>query len=153
MTHPLRRRLPGRLITAAVALTVVGAAAACTATPSATPSTPPSTPPSSTASSAPASPGSAPGSTPAGALVIDITLAGGSVTPNAKKFDVTVGQTVVLNVTTDHDDQIHVHSEPEVELEVTANQPASTQFTLQQSGSFEVESHHPEKIIAILNVR
>lgn len=149
MTHPLRRRLPGRLITAALALTVVGAAAACTATPSATPSTPPS----STASSAPASPGSTPGSTPAGALVIDITLAGGSVTPNAKKFDVTVGQTVVLNVTTDHDDQIHVHSEPEVELEVTANQPASTQFTLQQSGRFEVESHHPGKIIAILNVR
>ena len=149
---------PRRLATTLVSLTAAGLVAACSGTPAATPSDPASAVPSA-ATSASGSTSTAPSadassaSTPAGALVLDITLADGQVTPNGDKYDVTVGQTVVLNVTSDHDDEIHVHSEPEVEIEVKAGVPVSTQFVTQQSGSFEVEAHHPEKTIATLNVR
>lgn len=87
-------------------------------------------------------------------LVIDITLFGGDqVNPNGKKVDVEQGQTVVLNVTSDRDDEIHVHGDIEVAIPVTADGTASDSFVAEDVGSFEVESHHPNKIIAILNVR
>lgn len=167
MINPVPRRLPTTL----VALTAAGLLAACSGTPAAAPSAAPSAdttsaaaPSASSSSAAPSASSSSAASpseptsassatTPDGALVIDIILVDGTVTPNGTKYDVAVGQTVVLNVTSDHDDEIHVHSEPEVELEVIAGTPVSTQFVTQQSGSFEVEAHHPEKIIAILNVR
>lgn len=142
MINPVPRQLPTTL----VALIAAGLLTACSSTPAA--------PSASSSAASPSEPTSASSATtPDVAFVIDITLVDGTVTPNGTKYDVAVGQTVVLNVTSDHDDEIHVHGEPEVELEVIAGTPVSTQFVTEQSGSFEVEAHHLEKIIAILNAR
>lgn len=114
---------------------------------------------SSAASSAPASP-SASSTAPTGTsaepsasgLVVDITVADGKVTPNGRKLNVKVGEQVTLNVTSDEDDEIHAHIGGDgYELEVTAGKPTTGSFTLTSAGSFEVESHHLEKIIVILN--
>jgi hypothetical protein len=109
--------------------------------------------PPATANSAPASP--APNSaTATGVVTLNIKLVGGKVTPNGDKIDIRRGQTVKINVLSDHDDEVHVHtSGAGFELAVKANQPASGRFVADEIGSFEVESHHPQKIIAILNVR
>ncbi len=57
-------------------------------------------------------------------------------------------------MTSDMDDEIHAHTGGAgYELEVKANEPTTGTFTLPSPGSFEVESHHLEKIIVILNVR
>ena len=86
------------------------------------------------------------------ALVVDITIAGGKVTPNGQKVPVKVGQQVTLRVTSDEDDEIHAHTGGDgYELEVPAGKPTTGSFTLTSAGSFEVESHHLEKIIVILN--
>ena len=54
-------------------------------------------------------------------MTIDITIADGQVTPNGKKINIEVGQTVVLNVTSDEHDEIHAHTEGGgYELEVPA---------------------------------
>jgi len=112
-------------------------------------------PSSSAASSASSSP--TPSASPcadAAAVTIDITIKDGQVQPNGEKIDVTKGQTVVLNVTSDADDEIHAHTTGDgYELEVTAGKPARGQLVASDTGSFEVESHHLEKIIAILVVR
>ncbi|HEX7209756.1 MAG TPA: hypothetical protein VF241_02445 [Propionibacteriaceae bacterium] len=110
------------------------------------------TAPSSAAiSSAPASGSSV--ATPA-ALTINIRIANGKVDPNGKKIDASVGQEVILQVTSDMDDEIHAHTGGAgYEMEVKANEPTTGTFTLPSPGSFEVESHHLEKIIVILNVR
>jgi FtsP/CotA-like multicopper oxidase with cupredoxin domain len=90
----------------------------------------------------------------ANAVTIDVTIKDGQVQPNGKKIDVSKGQTVVLNVTSDADDEIHAHTSGDgYELEVTADKPAAGKFVAADTGSFEVESHHLEKIIAILVVR
>ena len=88
-------------------------------------------------------------------VVVDITIADGKVTPNGEKVDVAVGQEVELNVTSDADDEIHAHTDDAdgYELEVKAGVPTTGRFTVASAGSFEVESHHLEKIIVILNVR
>lgn len=86
-------------------------------------------------------------------VVIDITLSGSTTTPSGKKINVSKGQQVMLTVNSDHDDQVHVHGGYGVELPVTSGKAASTSFVADQVGSFEVESHHPHKIIAILNIR
>jgi len=102
-------------------------------------------------SSAPASGSSV--ATPA-ALTINIKIANGKVDPNGKKIDASVGQEVILQVTSDMDDEIHAHTGGAgYELEVKANEPTTGTFILPAPGSFEVESHHLEKIIVILNVR
>jgi hypothetical protein len=90
----------------------------------------------------------------ANALTIDITIAGGDVTPNGQKLDVAIGQQVVLNVTSDEDDEVHAHTGGDgYELAVKAGQPATGSFTLTSAGSFEVELHHLEKVVVVLNAR
>jgi hypothetical protein len=64
------------------------------------------------------------------------------------------GQTVKLTVTSDSEDAIHAHTGGAgFELAVTPGKPAEGEFVASEAGSFEVESHHLDKIIAILVVR
>jgi len=85
---------------------------------------------------------------------IDITLSNGQVDPNAEKIDVQRGQTIVLNVSSDEDDEIHAHiGDPGYELEVKSGKTTRGEFVVSDSGRFEVESHNLERVIVILNVR
>ncbi len=147
--RPIRDRGPA--LAAAGALCLVGFATACTPAPSG-----PAASPSAAGSSAPptGAPASPSASASAAGLTIDITIADGKVTPNAEKIDVAQGTTVTLNVTSDQDDEIHAHTAGDgYELEVKAGEPATGSFVAADTGSFEIESHHLEKVIAILNVR
>jgi hypothetical protein len=104
-------------------------------------------------------PGDPPAASPSGsssgpaALTIPITIAGGQVTPNGEKLSARVGQEVVLQVTSDEADEIHAHTGGDgYELEVPAGSPTTGRFTPTSPGSFEIESHHLEKVIVVLNV-
>jgi hypothetical protein len=109
--------------------------------------------PSSPASATP-SPVESPSPSADHALTININIRGGKTVPNGVKINVRVGQQVILDVMSDIDDQIHAHIGGEgYELPVRAGRPARGSFTIDGPGSFEVESHHLEKIIVILNAR
>ena len=132
----------------------------CTSSPepqvSASPPSPVSSPsgPSSPATSPPSPPASSPSLNPDYDLTINIAIARGKTVPSGEKINVRVGQRVILNVTSDTDDEIHAHTGGEgYELPVRAGTPARGSFTLDNPGSFEVESHHLEKTIVILNAR
>jgi flagellar hook assembly protein FlgD len=108
---------------------------------------------SASAASSPASQSPSP-SEAANAVAIDITISNGQVDPNGKKIDVQRGQTIVLNVTSDEDDEIHAHiGDQGYELEVKGGKTTRGEFVVSDPGRFEVESHHLEKVIVILNVR
>jgi FtsP/CotA-like multicopper oxidase with cupredoxin domain len=145
----------GALICAAVALGML--LSGCTSSPEPqTTANPTAVGSPSGLSSAAASRASSPSRSPSvnNALTINITISGGKTTPSGQKINVHVGETVVLNVTSDSDDEIHAHTGGNgYELEVKANEPTRGTFTVPGPGSFEVESHHLEKIIAILNAR
>jgi plastocyanin len=145
--HPGRLRLTAALAAAALSLLAAG----CTSAPPAGTASP-----SAVASSAPSSPdeSTSPTAEPTGGLTIDITIADGKVDPNGKKIDVAVGTTVVFKVSSDIDDEIHAHTGGDgYELEVKAGEPIAGSVTVTTPGSFEVESHHLEKVIVILNAR
>jgi hypothetical protein len=99
-------------------------------------------------------PPSSPALNPDYPLTINIVIAKGKTIPSGEKINVRVGQKVILKVTSDTDDEIHAHiGGAGYELQVQAGTPAKGSFTLDSPGSFEVESHHLEKIIVILNAR
>ena len=148
----------GALIWGAVALGLLLSGCSATAEPqnSASPSAvnSPSAPPSSPAESPTWVPPSPPSLNPDYTLTINIVIAKGKTIPSGVKYNVAVGQKVILNVTSDADDEIHAHTGGAgYEMLVQAGTPAKGSFTIDSPGSFEVESHHLEKIIAILNAR
>jgi len=99
-------------------------------------------------------PAASPSLNPDYALTINVTITKGKTIPSGEKINVRVGQKVILNVISDTDDEIHAHiGGAGYEMQVQAGSPAKGSFTIDSPGSFEVESHHLEKIIVILNAR
>jgi hypothetical protein len=83
---------------------------------------------------------------------IEVTIEGDSVTPNGDRVDVEVGQPIELVVTAETEGEIHVHSDPEQELEYGSGTTTLTSFTIDKPGVVEVESHQLEKTIVQLEV-
>jgi hypothetical protein len=75
-------------------------------------------------------------------VIIEITEDAGTITPNdGHAVDVEVGQEIQLNVSSDVDDEIHVHSDPEHEYEVQGGEDESYSFSIDSPGVYPIESH------------
>jgi hypothetical protein len=112
-----------------------------------------------TTSGAPATPSStgAPAFTdqqaPPARLVIDVTIKDGQVTPTNAQVQSKVGEPIVVQVTSDAADQLHVHSNPEHTFNVEPKQSQSFQFTVSVPGRVDVELHHLNKTVATITVQ
>jgi plastocyanin len=84
---------------------------------------------------------------------IEVTVEGDSVTPNGDRVEVEVGQPIEFVVQADTAGEIHVHSEPEHELEYGEGTSTLPTFTIDKPGIVEVESHALEKTIVQLEVK
>lgn len=84
--------------------------------------------------------------------VIDVTITSDSVTPNGERVEVALGQAVELHITADEAGEIHVHSDPEQELEYEAGESTVTITGIETPGTVDVESHSLEKVIVQLEV-
>lgn len=85
-------------------------------------------------------------------VVVRISFENGKVEPNGERVEVGAGQPVDLEVTADEPGEIHVHSDPEKELEY----PAGTKtfpITIDRPGVVAVESHDLDQVIVQLEVR
>lgn len=89
---------------------------------------------------------------PAAPVELKVTIAGGKVEPSGAQVDVPRGASVHLTVTSDQADAIHVHGYDQ-EAEVAPGKPADLTFVADRVGRFEVETHHPSRVVARLNVR
>ena len=152
------RAANGALICGVVSMALLLGACTSSADPeaAASPQTPVSSPsePSAPTSSPPSAAASPPSLTADYALTININISGRKTVPSGEKINVRVGQEVILNVSSDTDDEIHAHIGGDgYELPVRASEQAKGSFTVSEPGSFEVESHHLGKIIVILNAR
>ncbi len=111
--------------------------------------------PSAAPSSASASP-SAEESADVGAdpgVVVDVTLSADGPTPQGERVEVEVGEPITLNVTAEVADEVHVHSDPEVSIDVEAGDETSRTFTIDRPGQVAVESHATHAVIVQLVVR
>jgi hypothetical protein len=83
---------------------------------------------------------------------IDVSFEGDTVTPNGERVKVDVGQPIELNITADAAGEIHVHSEPEQELEYDEGTSTVTIEPIDQPGVVDVESHDLDAVIVQLEV-
>lgn len=84
---------------------------------------------------------------------VTIVIKDGKVTPQGDRVEVAVGQKITLKVTSDVDEEIHVHSEPEHSYEVPAGGSIEKSFTVDTPGQVAVEAHGLDVTIVQLVVR
>jgi hypothetical protein len=87
------------------------------------------------------------------AVSIPISFRDGQLITQAALVKASVGQPIDLVVTSDSDQEIHVHSTPEHEYEVKAGARKQIfEFTVETPGTIEVESHTLDALIVKLQV-
>jgi hypothetical protein len=109
-----------------------------------------------TTSSPSATTGGSASSTPATgteqAVEISVAVTDGMVEPKPRRVEVARDSQVRLIVTSDVDDELHVHGY-EVEAELEAGRPTTVELVADQTGIFEVETHESELELLQLEVR
>ncbi len=85
--------------------------------------------------------------------VVEIAIEDGRVTPQGERVEVEAGTPVTLAVTSDADEEIHVHSDPEHTYQVGPGDSIEKTFTLDTPGQVAVEAHHLDVTIVQLVVR
>ncbi|HET9944345.1 MAG TPA: hypothetical protein VFR56_01740 [Actinomycetes bacterium] len=86
------------------------------------------------------------------AVEISVAVTDGKVEPKPRRVEVERDSQVRLIVTSDVDDELHVHGY-EIEAELEAGRPTTVEFVADQSGIFEVETHETELELLQLEVR
>lgn len=86
-------------------------------------------------------------------VVIDVTIAGGNVTPTNQQVQAKVKQPIIVRVNSDAADELHVHSSPEHNFEIKPENGQAFQFTVDVPGRVDVELHHAGKTVATITVQ
>lgn len=121
-----------RLLAAAAALALLTGCSAGTEADDPTVAVPPTA-----AATAPTEPTASP--TPEG-TVIEVTYEGGEVSGVGPRVEVPLGEQVVLRVTSDVVEEIHVHGY-DVYVDLAPGTPGEVTFTADKPGAYEVELH------------
>jgi hypothetical protein len=159
MENPLRR-----LLVPAAAALVLAACGSSGSSSDTTAATSPTTVRASTSGPTTSQPAaSVPATVPAGSSVpvptdepatgdaVEIIINVDDPAQVGQTFQVPLGKTVVLRLLSDSDQTYHVHGY-DLEQTAAAGVEASFEFTADQAGSFEVESHTTDKVLATLQV-
>jgi hypothetical protein len=87
-----------------------------------------------------------------GATVVEVTVSGGSVSTPQSRVDVEVGAPVRLVVTSDTDDELHVHG-VDIEQPLVAGQPTVLEFVPAEPGLYDVETHDSHLLLVQIAAR
>jgi plastocyanin len=88
----------------------------------------------------------------AGVRVVEVEIADGQVSTDDDQVEVRRGDTVRIVVTSDVDDEVHVHG-VEQTATLVAGETATVEFTVEESGLFEVETHEGDLLLFQLLVQ
>lgn len=95
----------------------------------------------------------APTQAPVDGVRVEISITESGTTPAGDRVDVGVGEPVTLVVTSQIVDEVHVHSDPEVSIDVEPGQTIERTFTIDRPGQVAVESHETGATILQLVVQ
>jgi hypothetical protein len=84
-------------------------------------------------------------------VTVDVTISGDKVTPNGDRVEAHVGEPVTLHITSDRAGELHVHSDPEQEIEYGKGE-TTTQVTVDMPGVIDVEDHIADVVVVQLEV-
>lgn len=86
---------------------------------------------------------------------LNVTVSDGKVTSDQDRVTLTDGQTLAITVTSDVDDELHVHGFDK-EAELSAGVPTTLEVTVDSSigpGIYEVETHESDLLLFQIEVR
>lgn len=86
------------------------------------------------------------------AVSIDITREGDTFDPNGARIKAEVGEPITVTITSDTAGALHVHSDPEQEIDYTEG-TTEHEIVIETPGVVEVESHDPDIVVVQLEVR
>jgi hypothetical protein len=92
------------------------------------------------------------GATVVEVTVVEVTVSGGSVSTPQGRVDVEVGAPVRLVVTSDTDDELHVHG-VDIEQPLVAGQATVLEFVPTESGLYDVETHDSHLLLVQIAAR
>ena len=85
-------------------------------------------------------------------LAVTVRLSAGSADPIGQRVNLTLGQKLVLTISSDRDDTVHVHGF-DLEIEVPAGETVTREITMDRVGRYEVESHTPTLTLLVLQIK
>lgn len=85
-------------------------------------------------------------------VAISVAVAGGKVSPRTQRVEIPKDSRVRLQVTTDVDDEVHVHGY-DIEEPLEAGRTTTIEFVADQQGVFAVETHEGGLELLQLEVR
>ncbi|MDZ7882522.1 MAG: hypothetical protein U5N53_06240 [Mycobacterium sp.] len=104
-------------------------------------------------SSATAAPALSDQQAPPERVVIDVTIKNGQATPVNQQVQAAVRQPIIIRVTSDAEDELHVHASPEHTFAVKPESPQSFQFEVEVPGKVDVELHDLNRVVATITVQ
>ncbi len=84
--------------------------------------------------------------------IFEMVVNKGKLVSGPAVIQVREGDDVELKITTDHDDELHVHGY-DLHLSLKANVPAMLAFRAEHSGRFDYELHHAHADLGALEVQ
>lgn len=85
--------------------------------------------------------------------MVNIDIAGGAVTPTNGQAQGSVDKPVILRVSSDVSDQLHVHSVPEHTFQVEPRPAQEFEFTVDVPGQVDIELHDLNRTVVTVQVR
>ncbi len=137
------------MLAAALVLLAGGCAAGSAESPGTSTSPSPSTSTSAGATTGIASGEPNPAASP---VTVAVSVRDGKVSPKPRRVEVPLGSTVELQITSDVDDEVHVHGF-DVEKALDAGVTTTVKLQATEAGLFEVETHETELELLQLEVR
>lgn len=86
-------------------------------------------------------------------LLIDATIRDGQVIPSGAHRTATVNETIVVRISSDANDELHVNSSPEHKFAVAAKPNQSFQFSVGAPGKIDITLTTLNKTIATVDVQ
>ena len=90
---------------------------------------------------------------PPNRLNIEITIKGGNVDPTNAQLQAKVKEPIVVRVTSDVADELHVHSTPDHTFKIEPNKAMQFQFSIDVPGNVDIELHQLNKVVATVSVQ
>ncbi len=98
------------------------------------------------------SPDESPSESPEDQADVEITISGDTIKPNGKRMTASVGEPVILAISSDRAAELHVHSTPEQVVDVKKGK-STVELTVEAPGIVDVEEHDTGLVILQLEVR
>ena len=84
---------------------------------------------------------------------VEVSIRDSKTEPSGDVVKVRTGEQITVKISSDIDDEVHVHSTPDHSFQVAPGEQVEETFSFSAPGTYEMESHRLKKLIVKFEVR